>query len=242
MHACVAQAKLQDLETEVRELRDSAQRLELERSRQEAELDVLRRSVARHSQPASAIAGSVRVEQLEAYVRQLETRQHALEKELDQKRVSEAAAGAAATSATASAAQLEAQLTKLEGHPRVVSAEREAAARVPHFETHIRQLESRLQDAERQAAEQVAQHRDAVRRLEAQAQRMLLDRAKDRAQLDAFHASQLAAAAENQTTVRCFHTTALGMRLHRLVACTGVCLHAGGAMLATCQSVLSGSG
>ena len=71
------QAKVQDLETQVRELRDSAQRLEVERSRHEAELDVLRRLVARHGQPADAAAA--RAEQLEAYIRHLETRQRGSE-------------------------------------------------------------------------------------------------------------------------------------------------------------------
>jgi len=185
------QAKVQDLETEVRELRARAQTLELDRSRQDAELDLLRRLVARHGQPAAAdaAAAAARVEQLESYVLQLEARQRATEAELVQWRSSAEATAAAAAAAT-------------------VTREMQLQA----------QVESQLQ-AERQAGGQVAQLQATVRRLEAEAQRAERDRARDRAQLDGFRGGQTPAAEESPATVRSVSIAACRLAHNVLILC-----------------------
>ena len=79
-----------------------------------------------------------------------------------------------------------AQVQEPEGHIRRMSADHDAAARVPQLEARILQLESQLQ-TERRAGKEATQLRARVQQLEAEAQRMERDRAKDRAQMDAFH-------------------------------------------------------
>ena len=88
-------------------LRDRAQRLELDKSRQEAELDLLRRLVARHGQPSEAdAAAAARVGQLETYVLQLEARQRVLEAQREQVRSSEAPLAAATAAASAASREM----------------------------------------------------------------------------------------------------------------------------------------
>ena len=135
---------------------------------------------------------------------QLEARQRVMEAELDQRRSSEAAPAAAAAVAAASAikreTRLRAEIAELETRLQAMSAEREAAAKVPRLEARIQQLESRLQ-AEREAGAQAAQLRATVRQLKEDAQRAERDRAGDRAQFDAFRGGQSRAAAEGHSTV-----------------------------------------
>ena len=196
----LVQVKVQDLEAQVLELRARTQQLDLERSRQAAELDVLRRLVTRHSH-APADAAAARVAQLEAYVCQLETSRRALAAERDAKWSPPATVDAAAVSGPTRVMQLEAQVGELTARLQATAAEREAAARVPQLEAHIEQLQARL-EAERQVSGQVPQLQATVQQLQEHIHRLEMDRAKDRAQLDAFHANQLAAAEESQSTVR----------------------------------------
>jgi regulator of replication initiation timing len=72
---------------------------------------------------------------------------------------------------------------------------------VQQLRAHVLQLQQRLQ-AQQQAAAEAARLEAESQQLRTRLQSMELERAKDRAQLDAFHASQLAAAAEGQPRVR----------------------------------------
>ena len=159
--------------------------------------------MARTGQSVTADAAPGRVEQLQAYVLQLEARQRGLEAELIRRPAPEAAPAAAARAASAASqeAQLHAQVEELQARVQGMAADVQAAASVQHFEERIQQPESRLH-AERQAGEQVAHLQATVRRLEAEAQNMHASRARDRAQLDAFQDSQHAAAAEAKASVR----------------------------------------